>query len=65
MATSRMNNFKRMAERFALGEKLLTTKDKLVVMATQLPPCDDYRAAVSATADFVRVRLVKPGLKIQ
>lgn len=56
MTTSnRMGNFKRLAERFSQGEKLLTTQEKLAIMATIK---GDAVTLESGTASFPRVRLV-------
>lgn len=58
--TNRMNNFKRLAERLALGEKLLTTQEKVMIMAHRFHGCEANGVVQleSGCLRFSRLRLV-------
>lgn len=55
--TKRMDNFKRLVERLALGEKLLTTKEKVNITKGRSPTYEE-RAVQQSETDGSPVRLV-------
>ncbi len=60
-SNTRMSNFRRMAERLALGQKLLTTQEKTTVMMQQV-----YlnKIEMEPSSRFSKIRLVlNPGKK--
>lgn len=58
--TNCMNNFKHLAEQMAMGGKLLTTQEKVIIMAHRFHGCESNSATLlkSNHAQFSRLRLV-------